>query len=142
MRLKILCRLLDGEVSVAGLESELGLKQPSLSQQLGHLREADIVTTRREAKSVFYSLADDRVRAVVDALRDATSRTQKRGEFGPPSPSWLGLSGPPVMARAGGGGADKPSHDNGRDGTPSSPAGKRQPVECGVFAVVGRPIGG
>ena len=64
MRLTILCRLLDGELPVSGFESELGLKQPSLSQQLGILREANMVATRREAKSVFYSLTDRRMRAL------------------------------------------------------------------------------
>src|SRR5689334_21900210 len=72
MRVRILCRLLEGEVSVAGLESELGLKQPSLSQQLGQLRDAGIVSTRRAAKSVYYSLSDQRVRILIDALRVAT----------------------------------------------------------------------
>ena len=70
MRLQILYRLLDGEVSVTGLEIELGLRQPNLSQQLGHLRDAELVTTRRELKSVWYSLADDRIRATVEALRE------------------------------------------------------------------------
>lgn len=69
MRLQILCRLLEGELSVGGFESELGLKQPNLSQQLSHLREAQLVTTRREAKSIFYRLVDDRVGVVLDALR-------------------------------------------------------------------------
>jgi ArsR family transcriptional regulator len=69
MRLTILCRLLEGELPVSGFESELGLKQPSLSQQLGLLREAGLVSTRREAKSVVYCLADHRVRHVLDALR-------------------------------------------------------------------------
>lgn len=71
MRLRILCRLLEGELPVHGFEAELGLRQPSLSQQLGQLREAGLVVTRREAKSVFYRLADDRVRTVLDALRSA-----------------------------------------------------------------------
>lgn len=71
MRLRILCRLLEGELPVHGFEAELGLRQPSLSQQLGQLREAGLVVARREAKSVFYRLADDRVSAVLAALRSA-----------------------------------------------------------------------
>ena len=58
MRLIILCRLLDGELAVSGFESEMNLKQPSLSQQLGLLRDAGLVTARREAKSVVYALAN------------------------------------------------------------------------------------
>jgi DNA-binding transcriptional ArsR family regulator len=83
MRLQILCRLLQGEVSVAGFESELGMKQPSLSQQLGQLREASLVTTRRVAKSVFYSLADDRLHPLLDALR-VTFASVPRDEPPPP----------------------------------------------------------
>jgi DNA-binding transcriptional ArsR family regulator len=82
-RLQILCRLLQGEVSVAGFESELGMKQPSLSQQLGQLREASLVTTRRVAKSVFYSLADDRLPPLLDALR-VTFASAPRDEPPPP----------------------------------------------------------
>ena len=81
MRLQILCRLLNGELSVGGFESELGLKQPNLSQQLAHLRDAQLVTTRREAKSIFYSLADDRVGVLLEALRVIQSRS-----FAQPAP--------------------------------------------------------
>ncbi len=73
MRLRILCRLLEGELSVAGFESELGLKQPNLSQQLAALREAGLVATRRESKSIVYSLTDARVAEVLEALRVAFS---------------------------------------------------------------------
>lgn len=71
MRLRILCRLLDGECAVAGFESELGLKQPSLSQQLAALREAGLVATRRRSTSIIYRLADARVAPVLAALRGA-----------------------------------------------------------------------
>jgi ArsR family transcriptional regulator len=121
MRLEILCRLLDGEVSVAGLESQLGLKQPSLSQQLGQLREAGIVTTRREAKSIFYSLADERLRAIVEAMREAVSQ------------AWQ-----PRAQAAESQAAARPSP--GRQPAPAVTA--RGPVECGVFAVVGLPARG
>lgn len=58
-RLSILLHLLQGEKSVAELESELGLRQPNLSQQLAELRNVGLVATRREAKSVFYRHADE-----------------------------------------------------------------------------------
>lgn len=76
MRLTILCRLVEGELSVGGFEAELGLKQPSLSQQLGLLREAGLVTTRREAKSVVYAIADPRLGSVLDALRRFVSAAE------------------------------------------------------------------
>jgi DNA-binding transcriptional ArsR family regulator len=56
-RLQILFYLLKGEASVATLDSELGIRQPNLSQHLRCLREAKLVSARREAKSVFYSLS-------------------------------------------------------------------------------------
>lgn len=68
-RLQLLCQLADGEHSVSQLERELDIRQPALSQQLAELRRAGIVRTRRESRSVFYSLDDARVRAVLDVLR-------------------------------------------------------------------------
>lgn len=69
-RLRILCRLEEGECSVAQIEQELGIRQPTLSQQLGELREAALVTTRREHKSVVYSLTDKRTVALLAALNE------------------------------------------------------------------------
>ncbi len=76
MRLMILACLAKEERSVGQLERELGLRQPSLSQQLAELRQAGWVTTRREAKSVFYSLAHPEIALLLIAfsglLGDAT----------------------------------------------------------------------
>jgi ArsR family transcriptional regulator len=123
MRLTILCRLLDGELSVSGLESELGLKQPSLSQQLGVLREANLVATRREAKSVFYSLTDRRMRALVEALRDAISITQHPDVQAPDAQEDAQGSPLAVSVRA-----EAPSTAETRT---------NGALECGIFAVVG-----
>jgi DNA-binding transcriptional ArsR family regulator len=116
MRLAILCRLLDGEVPVSGFESELGLRQPSLSQQLGLLREAGLVSTRREAKSVYYSLEDPGLRVVIDALRSYIM-----GEV-------AAIPAPAV-----------------RQPSPGVRAAPHVPVtnssECGVFSVAGWPAG-
>jgi DNA-binding transcriptional ArsR family regulator len=68
-RLMIACALLDGERSVSGLETDLGLRQPSLSQQLAGLRESGVVEARREAKQVFYRISDQRVVALLATLR-------------------------------------------------------------------------
>jgi DNA-binding transcriptional ArsR family regulator len=67
-RLMIACALLDGERSVGDLETELGLRQPSLSQQLAELRESGVVEARREAKQVFYRISDQRVVALLATL--------------------------------------------------------------------------
>lgn len=69
-RLRLACRLVAGECSVADMERQLGITQPSLSQHLGALREAGFVTTRREHKLVFYRLTDERVLAIVAALHE------------------------------------------------------------------------
>jgi|APTNR8051073442_1049403.scaffolds.fasta_scaffold04351_3 DNA-binding transcriptional ArsR family regulator len=67
-RLMILCSLVEHERSVGDLEQTLDLRQPGLSQQLAELRQAGLVTTRRQSRSIYYSLADERTRAVVALL--------------------------------------------------------------------------
>ena len=68
-RLMICCQLRDREMSVSEIENALDIRQPRLSRELAKLREEGLVETRREAKSIFYSLADNsRVGAMVDAL--------------------------------------------------------------------------
>jgi DNA-binding transcriptional ArsR family regulator len=67
-RLLILCNLVDGEKSVGELERAIGLRQPTLSQQLARLRSGDLVRTRRDAKSIYYSIADADIRAVLQVL--------------------------------------------------------------------------
>jgi len=57
-RLLLLCQLSQGEMCVSDLEETLGIYQPTLSQQLGVLRNEGVVSTRREGKSIFYSVAD------------------------------------------------------------------------------------
>lgn len=58
-RLLILCMLASGERSVTELEEGLDLRQPTLSQQLARLRADDLVTTRRDGKTIYYSLASN-----------------------------------------------------------------------------------
>jgi len=67
-RLAILCHLAGGERSVADLQNDLALRQPGLSQQLSELRDSGLVGARRVSRSVFYSLAEGRAAAVLDAL--------------------------------------------------------------------------
>ena len=70
-RLLILCHLAEGEKSVGELERLLGLSQSGLSQHLALLRSKGIVATRREAQSIFYSLASKEARAVMATLYEA-----------------------------------------------------------------------
>jgi len=69
-RLRILCALLDGERSVSSLEAVVDLSQSALSQHLKRLRGAGVVSTRREAQSIFYSLADARTVRVMQVLAE------------------------------------------------------------------------
>ena len=67
-RLMILC-LLDGcERSVSDLERHLGLRQPTLSQQLAKLRADGLVETRRDGKFIYYRLASAEAREVIAVL--------------------------------------------------------------------------
>ncbi|NLS17745.1 helix-turn-helix transcriptional regulator [Rhizobium sp. P40RR-XXII] len=68
MRLILACTLAEGEYSVSELEEKLGIHQPNLSQQLGVLREAGIVETRREAKQIFYRLTEEKAAQLIEAL--------------------------------------------------------------------------
>jgi DNA-binding transcriptional ArsR family regulator len=67
-RLLIACLLCEGEYAVSEIEEKLGIRQPTLSQQLGALREAGVIEGRREAKAVIYHLADEQTRHLLDAL--------------------------------------------------------------------------
>ena len=67
-RLMILCILSQGEKSVSELEEMLSLRQPTVSQQLARLRVDGLVATRRDGKTIYYSLASEEARVVVGAL--------------------------------------------------------------------------
>lgn len=82
-RLSILSVLAQGDRSVAALELELSIRQPILSQQLAILRDAGLVATRREQKSIIYRLADlsaERIRRVLHAALGGEGAPE------PPSP--------------------------------------------------------
>ena len=67
-RLLLLCKLQTAELTVGELEEQLGIKQPTLSQQLGVLRDKGLVATRREGKYMYYRLASPQVVAVIAVL--------------------------------------------------------------------------
>lgn len=67
-RLLLLCQLTQGEQSVGALEAALDIRQPTLSQQLGVLRQEGHVATRREGKQIFYSVASPEALAVLQLL--------------------------------------------------------------------------
>ncbi|NQU61954.1 MAG: winged helix-turn-helix transcriptional regulator [Rhodospirillales bacterium] len=64
-RLVILCALAEGEKNVGQLEEILGIRQPTLSQQLARLRADEMVSTRRDSKQIYYSLCSDEAELVM-----------------------------------------------------------------------------
>lgn len=71
-------RLADGERTVQRLVDELGLPQPLVSQHLGRLRAAGLVTGTRTGRSIAYSLSDEHVTHVfLDALEHAEEHPQR-----------------------------------------------------------------
>ena len=73
-RLVVLCELVKGERSVGELEAVAGLSQSALSQHLARLREAGVVKTRRESQTIYYSLANEGVKRLIDVLYDLYCR--------------------------------------------------------------------
>ncbi|MBC7204739.1 MAG: winged helix-turn-helix transcriptional regulator [Pusillimonas sp.] len=67
-RLLLLCQLTEGEKCVSELEELIGISQPTLSQQLGVLRNEHAVSTRREGKNVYYQICSSQTLAVMQVL--------------------------------------------------------------------------
>ncbi len=67
-RLMILCHLGSGEKSVGELEVLLEIRQAAVSQMLARLREEGLVSTRREGKTIYYSLADAKTSEVIGMM--------------------------------------------------------------------------
>ena len=69
-RIRILFVLFEAEVCVCDLAQALGMTQSSISHQLRILKQNKLVKSRREGKSVFYSLADEHVRTIIAQGRE------------------------------------------------------------------------
>ena len=69
-RLTLLCLMVDGEQSVGELNAQVDLSQSALSQHLAVLREDGLVTTRREAQTIFYALAPGPAERIIATLHD------------------------------------------------------------------------
>ncbi len=76
-RLLLLCNLVEEERNVSALEALTSIRQPTLSQQLGVLRDEGIVETRRDGKFIFYRIASAPALAVLQTLYDNFCRPQK-----------------------------------------------------------------
>ena len=73
-RIRILDALREGELTVGELQRSLALEQSNLSQHLGMLRAHDLVQSRREGTSVWYSVTDPNVWQLLDIARDIYER--------------------------------------------------------------------
>lgn len=69
VRVQVLEQLRGGECSVGKLAEVIGSELSSLSQQLGVLRRAGVVVTRREGNTIYYSLGDPGVTELLDAAQ-------------------------------------------------------------------------
>ncbi len=77
-RLLLLCQLAEGELRVGELEEQVGIAQPTLSQQLGVLRDEGLVRTRRDGKAIFYSIDSPQALAVMGVLHEQFCSTPQR----------------------------------------------------------------
>ncbi len=67
-RLLLLCQLTAGEKCVSELETLVGITQPTLSQQLGVLRNENLVCTRRVGKNIYYQISSPQILAIMEVL--------------------------------------------------------------------------
>jgi len=74
-RLMILCHLVTGEKSVTELEDLLSARQAAVSQQLSRLRLEGLVIPRRDGKVIYYRLADDRSRRILEVVYELFCKT-------------------------------------------------------------------
>ena len=77
-RLMILCYLASGEKSVTALEDLLSLRQPAVSQQLARLRADNIITPRRDGKTIYYSISDERARRMMELVYEMFCAEQEQ----------------------------------------------------------------
>ncbi|HEX8013265.1 MAG TPA: metalloregulator ArsR/SmtB family transcription factor [Casimicrobiaceae bacterium] len=78
-RLVILCQLAEGERSVGELERAVGLSQSGISQHLAVLRRSEVVASRRDRQTVFYSLASAEVVTLMGTLHAVFCRRGRKG---------------------------------------------------------------
>ena len=76
-RLVILCKIAEGESSVGELEKQVGLTQSGISQHLAVLRRQHIVVTRRDKQTIYYSLANPDVIALMATLHQVFCKPAK-----------------------------------------------------------------
>lgn len=99
VRYRIMRALAEGERNVGELEEVTGFVQPGLSQQLAVLRKAQLVTTRRKAKQIFYAIAFDEVDKIAAAIAALTqAKDAATDPAAPRGTRHYGLTGAAVFA--------------------------------------------
>jgi len=68
--LRMLCLLVDGELSVSQINERIALSQSALSQHLAKMREDGLVATRRDGQTIYYRIADDNAARLLNVLKD------------------------------------------------------------------------
>lgn len=76
-RLLLLCQLAQGEMRVGELEERVGIAQPTLSQQLGVLREEGLVSTRRDGKAIYYRIDSPQALATMNVMYEQFCKNPK-----------------------------------------------------------------
>lgn len=77
-RLQILEFLKGGEKCVCEIVPHIGTSQSNVSQHLRILKDAHVVTDRREGRSIYYSVVDDRIFSCLDTLNNVAEDAMKR----------------------------------------------------------------
>ncbi len=77
-RLLALCAMMEKERSVGELAESLGMRAQAMSQQLAILRNKGLVTTRRDGQTIYYGLASEGIRSVMNALYTAYCEPAQR----------------------------------------------------------------
>ena len=70
VRLKILCQMVDAERSVGEIAANIGIRDALASQHLSLLRREGVVSTRREAQTIYYRIEHDAARQLLGVLHD------------------------------------------------------------------------
>ncbi len=65
-RIRILFELFESEKSVSDITQALNMTQSAISHQLKILKQSKLVSARRDGKQIYYALADDHVRSIID----------------------------------------------------------------------------
>jgi DNA-binding transcriptional ArsR family regulator len=85
-RLMLLCLLANGDKAVSELKDALGMKQSAVSQQLARLRADNLVTFKRQGKTIRYALASEEVRRTIGLLYELYCEPKTKTKNGPTSP--------------------------------------------------------